>query len=130
METVRLLKLDEANLNGRTYPTAVVEKAIERVQQHIDDGRFLGMMGVPQSASVPLDLISHSVKALRIENGYMVADVKLLDTPMAKAYQRIVDCKQYSMAWRPMGTGTVDEKGVITDYTIIAITAIPATEAA
>lgn len=130
METVKLQQLDKKNLNGRTYPTAVVQKAIEAVQEKIDKGIFLGTMGIPTSTSVPLDLVSHSVKSLRIEGDYLVADVKLLETPMANAYTQIVNSKLYSMAWRPVGTGQVDADGVITEYTIIAITAIPATEAA
>jgi len=130
MITVKLQELNKKNLNGRIYPTAVVEKAIESAKERIENGNFWGTLGVPQGPSIPLDLISHRVLALRIEGDYLVGDVKILDTPMARTYQEIEESKLYSVTWRPMGTGKVDNDGVITDYNIMGITAIPATDAA
>lgn len=113
---VQLLKLDEKNLNGRIYSTVEIEKAISQIK----DGGVFGVNGAQETPFIDVSKISMSAKNLRVEDGYLVADVKVLDTPAGKELQLMLD----DVEFRPSGYGRVNEDGTLSDYTLLSISAV------
>ena len=122
--TVKIQELDRPNKNGRIYPKSVVEEALRRAPS-----TMYGTLGYPEGLALPIDKVSHSVSNLRIEGDYLVGDAKILKTPMGAIVEKML-MNPESVAYRTMGYGMVGEDGVISDFTIIAVAAIPAEDAA
>ena len=123
---IRLQQLDVPNLNKRTYPKDVMQKAIDKVRDH--QTPLLGTIGVPDEPGVPLQSVAFSVSDLRIEDDYLVAEAKILNTPMGAQLEKMLS-EPPSVSYRTCGTGNVDENGVISNFAICCINAIPTSTA-
>lgn len=82
-----IFQADEATSNGRTYPRALMNKQINRVQKDIESGRFLGA----SSHDAKLDNVSHIVnKAWIDKNGQGWMEAKIIPTTKGKNLMTIV----------------------------------------
>ncbi len=114
-----LLKLDEKNLNGRVYPTEAVMAAIKEVPA----SGLLGINGVPNGTVPGINLteVSHMAKNLRIEDGNLVADIEVLKTPRGQELQWMMD----NCDFRPNGYANIDKDGIVSNYSLHCVSAIP-----
>ena len=113
MITVKICQADVPNKNNRVYPASVLE-TVAQSQKPI-----LGTVGIPEGWEIPLDQISHQVTNLRIEDGYLVGNVTILETEAGKAAEALLSSA--SPDFRMRGTGLVSKDGVISDYELISI---------
>lgn len=111
--TVTILRADHPNENGRIYPLAALESCVKKYET---DGPIIGSFGV-SADPVSLSDASHIVDNLRIENGFLVGDVKFL-TQQAQQISSMPD-----ITFRPMGYGVIKDN-VVTDYQLISIDAV------
>lgn len=121
---VKIMKLDKPNKNGRTYPSSEIEKHLDRLNVKAEKQALFGELGYPKNAdefrfsAIKLENASHSFSNLRIEDGYLVADVKILQTPMGNIVEKLYD--QPNTGFGIRATGDVDEHGVVTNLDIFS----------
>lgn len=109
---VKILQLDVPNKNDRTYTIECVQDSLGK--------EFLGCIGFPPGVNgVPLEEASHKVGNLRIEDGYLIGDIVVLDTPKGKDLSSILN----GVDFRTRGTGII-ENGVVKNYKLISIDAV------
>jgi hypothetical protein len=80
------------NRNGRFYPVETLDKEVNRyMEQFVSKGRALGELGHPDGPTVNLDRVSHKIVDLHKEGHNFIGKAKLLDTPMGKIAQSLID---------------------------------------
>lgn len=85
------MQTEKVNRNGRIYRKPIVEKEIERYQSLINGKRALGELGHPPNPSINLDKVSHLITNLRFEGNDIYGKAKILDTPMGKIAQNLIE---------------------------------------
>ena len=94
------------NRNGRFYPVETLQKEVNRyTESFISKGRALGELGHPDGPTVNLDRVSHKIVDLHKEGTNFIGKAKLLDTPMGKIAQSLIDeGVQLGVSSRGMGS--------------------------
>ena len=114
--------VDTPNKNGRTYPRAVMEKAIADYKKPIDQKRSVGELNPQYDSPINLTSVSHIVTDLRIEENNLIADVDVLTTPKGIVLQTVLD-SQHNIEFVTRGLAKIDEEKNITEYTLISVDA-------
>lgn len=83
-------KGDTPNGNRRTYPGHVLESAVNSVKNVVMEGRMLGELDHPPDAKIHLDKVSHKVTNLEIQNGTVVGEAEVLQTPAGKILESLI----------------------------------------
>lgn len=110
-----LLTLDKPNHNGRIYPKEVIQRMIE----NIDERRCFLAAEVTNSPEINIERVCGRIKNLAIEEDCLVGDVELLHSLPACDPNFDALLKNYSIAVRPSGLGTISADGTIgSDYTL------------
>ena len=120
---------NKPNANGRVYTPEAIDKMVELFNER--EMPMYGQVGYPQDIlGVPvfdtsLQKVSHIVSSIKKVDGYLVGDIKILDTPYGKHLQRLIK----GVVFRPRSAGTVDvETGIINIHKIYSFDAIPRDE--
>ena len=83
---------DTKNRNGRVYPKAIMEKAVAKYdKEQISKNRAVGELNHPEGPTVNLDKVSHLIKELKFEGKDVVGKAQILDTPMGKIVEGLLD---------------------------------------
>ena len=100
------MQAEEKNRNGRVYPIRILgPKVSEYTESHVKKNRALGELNHPQGPTVNLDRASHIIKELAVEGNDIVGRAKVLDTPMGKIVQNLIDGgAQLGVSSRGMGS--------------------------
>jgi hypothetical protein len=87
------MQADTPNRNGRIYPRGIMENALGKYQSdYISNKRSMGELGHPQGPQINLDRVSHVIENLSFKsNTDVVGRAKILDTPMGKIAQNLID---------------------------------------
>ncbi len=122
----KLMILDQPNKNGRVYTTELVNKIIETVS-----GDVYGTIGLSSEGTIDLERISHKTTNLRIEDGYWVGDITILDTRHGYNLRSLIDTSlamgnTIGIDFRPTGYSTINVDGIIdvNAYKLISIDAV------
>jgi len=84
-------KADVVNKNKRLYPKDVLREAVDDIQESVKNNGFVGECEHPSSPKINLDRMSHKITKLEMmEDGSMVGEMKLLDTPMGNIIKSLV----------------------------------------
>jgi len=86
-----LQKSETLNQNGRVYPRAILEREVRNYQKFIKENRALGECDHPDSSVVELKKVSHIIREAHMEGDVCYGTVELLDTPMGKILQSLVE---------------------------------------
>lgn len=101
------------NRNGRTYPTSIVEREVQKFnEQRIDKGMNRGELGHPNSPEINLDRVSHIIEKLYMDGDTALGIAKIIDTPMGRIAQTLVKEKQ-SLGMSTRGVGSVSDDGTV-----------------
>lgn len=94
------------NKNGRLYPMDTLSQETNRyINEKVTQKRAFGELGHPKGPQINLDRISHLIESLRIEGNNVIGKAKLVDTPMGKIAQGIVESGgQLGMSSRGLGS--------------------------
>lgn len=113
----RIIKLDETSAVGNHYTTEVMQKALDALAGK----QLLGTLCIGEISTI-IDLadVSHVVDNLAIEDGYLVGEITILDTPRGSALKAL---REDAYRFAPCGTGIRDEDGKIRDFTLTSISA-------
>jgi len=105
---------EKKNRNGRIYPKAVMEKAVNKyVTEQVKTRRAVGELNHPQGPTVNLDKVSHLITDLHFEGNSVVGKATILPTPMGKIVEGLLDggC-QLGVSTRGMGS-LMQQNGVM-----------------
>jgi hypothetical protein len=104
---------DIKNRNGRIYPTAVLEKEMNRYQKDfIDTKRAIGELGHPDGPTINGDRVSHLITEMRREGSNFVGKAKILGTPMGEIVKNLLD-EGITVGVSTRGLGSVKPKNGI-----------------
>ena len=108
------LQGDIKNRNGRMYPMETLRKEVARYNESfVSKGRALGELGHPEGPTLNLDRVSHKITSLREEGTNFIGKAKLLNTPMGKIAQNLIDeGVKLGVSSRGLGTLSVNEDGI------------------
>ena len=80
------------NRNGRIYPKAIMEKAVDKyVTEQVKTKRAVGELNHPEGPTVNLDKVSHLITDLKMEGNDVVGRAQILDTPNGKIVKGLLD---------------------------------------
>jgi len=83
---------DAKNRNGRIYPMAVMEKAVNKyVADQVKQGRAVGELNHPDGPTVNLDKVSHLIQDLQFEGKNVMGKALILDTPNGKIVKGLLE---------------------------------------
>lgn len=86
-----LQRADVKNQNNRIYPRSILERELKNYQVLINERRALGELDHPNESVVELKNVSHLVTRLWWEGNDVLGEVELLNTPMGKIAQSLVE---------------------------------------
>jgi hypothetical protein len=113
------------NRNGRVYPMNVMENALGKYNnEYVSQKRALGELNHPPTPQLNLDRVSHIIENLKMQGEYVVGRAKVMDTPMGKIVQNLID-EGVKLGVSTRGLGSLVErngsKEVQNDFFITAI---------
>jgi len=108
------LQSELQNRNGRMYPEKIMDKEVSRyMEQYVKQNRAYGELGHPDSPSINLDRVSHLIVDLRKEGTNYIGKAKILDTPMGKIAQGLLDGgANLGVSSRALGSLQMNKEGV------------------
>ena len=97
---------DQKNRNGRVYPKAIMENAVNKyVQEQVSKKRAVGELNHPEGPTVNLDKVSHLITDLKFEGNNVIGKAQILDTPMGKIVKGLLEGGvQLGVSTRGMGS--------------------------
>lgn len=86
------MQAETKNRNGRVYPMDVLgPKVDDYTTKFIKENRAFGELNHPKGPTVNLDRVSHIVKDLVAEGNNFKGKAKIMETPMGKIVQNLMD---------------------------------------
>lgn len=83
---------DIKNRNGRIYPSAVLQKEMNRYQKDfISTKRALGELGHPEGPTINGDRVSHLITEMKQDGSNFIGRAKILGTPMGNIVKEFMD---------------------------------------
>ena len=102
---------ESKNRNGRVYPKAVMESAVNKyVKEQVSKDRAVGELNHPDGPTVNLDKVSHKITELQMDGNNVMGKARILETPMGKIVQGLLDGGvQLGVSTR--GMGSLEQRG-------------------
>lgn len=86
------MQADQKNRNGRVYPKAVMEGAVDKyVTEQVSKGRAVGELNHPDGPTINLDKVSHKITELKWDGNDVVGKAQILNTPMGQIVEGLMD---------------------------------------
>ena len=100
------MQSEQKNRNGRIYPKAIMEKAVDKyVKEQVKTKRAVGELNHPDGPTVNLDKVSHLIEALDWDGNDVVGKARILETPMGQIVKGLLDGGvQLGVSTRGMGS--------------------------
>ena len=94
------------NRNGRIYPKAIMEKAVDKyVTEQVKTKRAVGELNHPDGPTVNLDKVSHLIESLVWKGNDVIGKARILDTPNGMIVKGLLDGGvQLGVSTRGMGS--------------------------
>lgn len=106
-----LVKIIELNTPSPRTGLVYTETAIRAALLNFKSP-YAAMITDRDTTSVPLDRITHEVRNCRIEDNWLVAEVRILDTPLACELSEAGS----TFKFYPVGLGYVSDGNMVKDY--------------
>ncbi len=101
-------RADEANNNGRTYPRAILEGQVKKLQKKINERTLCGELDHPQNDSVKLSNASHLITKLYMRGPEVIGEAEILNTPAGLTAKALIE-GGVKIGISSRGTGTISE---------------------
>lgn len=100
------MQSEQKNRNGRIYPKAIMEKAVDKyVREQVKTKRAVGELNHPDGPTVNLDKVSHLIESLDWDGNDVVGKARILETPMGQIVKGLLDGGvQLGVSTRGMGS--------------------------
>jgi len=130
--TGKFMYFDQKNKNGRIYTKECGSAIMQQFNKLAHEGQMvLGEFGYPEDrVQVSLGNVSHRVDSLELDllNNCLKGTIEILDTPKGNQILKMLKENDYKFedlfVVRPRGTGTVNEKGEVENYTLYSFDVI------
>ena len=109
------------NANQRVYPVREIAKAVESVQEKIDQGfPVLGECDHPPELTVNVDRVSHIIESMWMDgpNGY--GKLKIVPTPMGNIIRTLIESGA-TLGVSSRGSGEVNPSGEVSNFEIVTV---------
>ena len=104
------MQSESKNRNGRIYPKAILEKAVDRyVTEQVKTGRAVGELNHPEGPTINLDKVSHIIEGLDWKDNDVVGKARILETPMGNIVKGLLD-GGVRLGVSTRGMGSLEEK--------------------
>lgn len=107
-KTFKVIEIGKLNLNNRIYDDKAANIIVETFKSK-PPKTMLGELEHPNHFDVSLKMVSHMIEDIRIEENWVIADIKILNTPMGKAAKQCID----NLVLSPRSAGTIDENNIV-----------------
>lgn len=115
------IQADRRNLNERVYPYAEIAKAVQNMQHKLENGEsILCECDHPESLTINLDRVAGMITKVWMEGTNGMAVIKLLPTTQGENIRRMLE-SGVKLGVSSRGTGSVDNRGMVSDFEIITI---------
>lgn len=110
------------NANQRVYPVNEIEKAVETLNEQINDGNsVLGEVDHPDDLKINLDRVSHMITRMWMDGPNGFGKLKILPTPMGQLVTTMLE-SGVKLGVSSRGSGNVsDVDGRVSDFEIITV---------
>jgi hypothetical protein len=100
------MQSESKNRNGRIYPRAIMEKAVDKyVTEQVSKNRAVGELNHPDGPTVNLDKVSHKITELNFKGNDVMGKAQILDTPMGNIVKGLLEGGvQLGVSTRGMGS--------------------------
>ena len=109
------------NANQRVYPVREIAKAVQSVQEKIDQGfPVLGECDHPPELTVNVDRVSHIIESMWMDgpNGY--GKLKIVPTPMGNIIRTLIESGA-TLGVSSRGSGEVNPSGEVSNFEIVTV---------
>ena len=104
------MQSEAKNRNGRVYPKAIMEKAVDRyVTEQVKTGRAVGELNHPEGPTINLDKVSHIIEGLDWKGNDVVGKARILETPMGNIVKGLLE-GGVRLGVSTRGMGSLEEK--------------------
>ena len=104
------MQAEAKNRNGRVYPKAIMEKAVDRyVTEQVKTGRAVGELNHPEGPTINLDKVSHIIEGLDWKGNDVVGKARILETPMGNIVKGLLE-GGVRLGVSTRGMGSLEEK--------------------
>ena len=104
------MQSEAKNRNGRIYPKAIMEKAVDRyVTEQVKTGRAVGELNHPEGPTINLDKVSHIIEGLDWKGNDVVGKARILETPMGNIVKGLLE-GGVRLGVSTRGMGSLEEK--------------------
>lgn len=115
------IQADVRNMNERIYPLHEIESAVKNLQNRIVNGEsVLGEADHPDTLTINIDRISHSIETMRMDGNNGIGKLKVLNTPCGKLVQDLLR-EDIKLGVSSRGAGSVDGNGYVEDFEIVTV---------
>ena len=119
---VPFVQAGEKNGNGRTYPLALLQREVARIQDAVKKHSMIGTGDHPISGSANVATASHILQKVWLdEKGKGFVQMKIVPTPRGKAIMTLID-QGAELGVSSRGFGTTSPTGIVrNDYRLVGI---------
>jgi len=105
------MQSEQKNRNGRIYPKAVMEGALNKYNtEQVKKGRAVGELNHPEGPTVNLDKVSHKIDKLEWKGNDVVGKATILETPMGQIVKGLLDGGVH-LGVSTRGMGSLERRG-------------------
>lgn len=109
------------NQNGRVYPKNEIQKAVENIQQRLNEhGPIMGELDHPTELTINTDRVSHAITEMKYANSNGIGKLMILNTPTGKIVKELIE-QGIRLGVSSRGSGNVNESGGVSDFDIVTI---------
>jgi hypothetical protein len=109
------MQSNKPNRNNRIYERNILFNEAKRyIKTYVDENRAFGELNHPQGPTVNLDRVSHIIKEMREEGDNLMGKAKIMDTPMGKIVQNLMD-EGAKLGVSSRGMGSLKERNGINE---------------
>lgn len=103
---------DVPTQNRRVYPESILRREFNRLAEGMSRRSVFGELDHPEDGKTKLQRVSHLITNLRIEDGVIIGEAEILDTPFGKVLQALAQAgARIGVSSRGYGSTTSDADG-------------------
>jgi hypothetical protein len=112
---------DVMNENKRVYPMIEIKKAVEQINETIQEGKsVLGEVDHPDDLKINLDRVSHMITGMWMDGPCGFGKLKILPTPMGELVKAMIT-SGVKLGVSSRGSGEVADNGRVSGFDIITV---------
>jgi hypothetical protein len=118
------LESEKQNRNGRIYPRMEIDRVVREMAARIQQGGpIAGELDHPEGLNLNFDRVSHAITEIHMDQNLGVGKIKVADNQLGHQIRSVVELG-VRVGVSSRGSGSVDDRGVVSDYNMVTIDAV------